>query len=313
MKVIPLAADSLGVRSMATYVEVGPTAILIDPGATLAPNRYGLPPAAEEWEALQGATDRIATYARRAQFVFVSHYHEDHFTQDRAIYAGRAVLAKNRHRMVEGLQARRADDLWTALAPHATLTSGDNHVLAESGLTLQVSPPLPHGVEGSPLGSVVALTVIDEAERERFVFASDVQGPMSRVARGWIIRQRPTLLYLAGPPSYMAHEVGDAAIAAGVANLLAIVEATGCRTILDHHAVRDHRYGVRFERLFATGRVMTAAGHIGLADRALESRRPQLWGGTRRPGTKALGPRAMITRRPWPRAATHSAKGGHGA
>ena len=45
MNVVPLAADSLGVRSMATYVECGATRILIDPGATLAPNRYGLPPA----------------------------------------------------------------------------------------------------------------------------------------------------------------------------------------------------------------------------------------------------------------------------
>ena len=52
MKVVPLAADSLGVRSMATYVEAGSTGLLLDPGATLAPSRYGLPPSAEEWEAL---------------------------------------------------------------------------------------------------------------------------------------------------------------------------------------------------------------------------------------------------------------------
>ena len=45
MKIVPLAADSLGVRSMATYVEAGRTGLLIDPGATLAPSRYGLPPA----------------------------------------------------------------------------------------------------------------------------------------------------------------------------------------------------------------------------------------------------------------------------
>ena len=44
MKIIPLAADSLGVRSMATYVEAGSTGLLLDPGATLAPARYGLPP-----------------------------------------------------------------------------------------------------------------------------------------------------------------------------------------------------------------------------------------------------------------------------
>ena len=66
MRVIPLAAESLGVRSMATYVEAGDVAILIDPGATLAAARYGLPPAEAEWQALRRANDRISAYAARA-------------------------------------------------------------------------------------------------------------------------------------------------------------------------------------------------------------------------------------------------------
>ena len=40
MIVTPLAAESLGVRSVATYVECGGTRVLIDPGAMLAPNRF---------------------------------------------------------------------------------------------------------------------------------------------------------------------------------------------------------------------------------------------------------------------------------
>src|SRR5256885_8843455 len=58
VRVIPLAAESLGVRSMATYVEVGDLGILIDPGATLAPTRWGLPPAEAEWPGARGAHDR---------------------------------------------------------------------------------------------------------------------------------------------------------------------------------------------------------------------------------------------------------------
>ena len=111
MKVIPLAADSLGVRSMATYVEVGRTGILIDPGATLAPSRFGLPPAEEEWEALRRANDRISAYAARSSVVFVSHYHEDHFRSDPASYVGRLVLAKDPRRMIGGRQAQRAEAL----------------------------------------------------------------------------------------------------------------------------------------------------------------------------------------------------------
>ena len=82
MRVIPLAAESLGVRSMATYVEAGDLGILIDPGATLAPTRWGLPPAEAEWQALRRANDRISAYATRARLIFVSHYHEDHFRSD---------------------------------------------------------------------------------------------------------------------------------------------------------------------------------------------------------------------------------------
>src|SRR5262245_14667732 len=107
MKVVPLAADSLGVRSMATYVEVAGTGILIDPGATLASSRFSLPPATEEWEALRRANDRISAYAARASLVFVSHYHEDHFRSDPATYAGRTVLVKDPARMIGGPQARR--------------------------------------------------------------------------------------------------------------------------------------------------------------------------------------------------------------
>ncbi|HIH73196.1 MAG TPA: hypothetical protein HA300_07595, partial [Thermococcaceae archaeon] len=53
MKVIPLASESLGVRSLATFLEIGKVGILIDPGAALGPKRYSLPPAKIEMEALQ--------------------------------------------------------------------------------------------------------------------------------------------------------------------------------------------------------------------------------------------------------------------
>src|SRR2546427_338833 len=165
MKVIPLAAESLGVRSMATYVEVGRTGILIDPGATLAPARFGLPPAEAEWEALRRANDRISAYAARASVVFVSHYHEDHFRSDPTSYAGRLVLAKDPRRMVGGQQARRAEALWKALDGQARVESADSTQHREMGLELYVSPPLPHGVDGTPFGSVVALTIADRFAR----------------------------------------------------------------------------------------------------------------------------------------------------
>src|SRR5205809_6858837 len=103
MKVVPLAAESLGVRSMATYVEAGPTGILIDPGATLSPARFNLPPSEEEGEALRLVNARISAYAARSSLVFVSHFHEDLVRSDPATYAGLAVLLKVPKRMVPAL------------------------------------------------------------------------------------------------------------------------------------------------------------------------------------------------------------------
>lgn len=297
MKVIPLAAESLGARSMATYVEVAGRGILIDPGATLAAGRHGLPPADEEWEALRRANDRISAYAARAEFVFVSHYHEDHFRSDPVSYAGRSVFLKAAHRMIGGLQAKRASALWEALTPHARVQAADGFKWDAPDIGLEFSGPLAHGREGTPMGYVIALTVHDPAERERFVFASDVQGPLSAVAAAYLIRQRPTLLYLSGAPSYIESEVGTAAIDQGIDNLLRILDATGCRVILDHHALRDVRFVSRFARLWQSERVTTAAGYLNLPVAALESRRAELWAKQRKPAAKAGVERATITRR----------------
>ena len=43
-RIVPLAFDSFGVRSMATFVETDDLKVLIDPGVALAPVRYGLEP-----------------------------------------------------------------------------------------------------------------------------------------------------------------------------------------------------------------------------------------------------------------------------
>ena len=288
MKVIPLAADSLGVRSMATYVQAGSTGILIDPGATLAPSRFNLPPADEEWEALRRANDRILAYGTRADLVFVSHYHEDHFRHDPGAYAGRRVLAKDPRRMVVGAQAERARELWRSAAEGSRFEVADGRTYEERGLSLRVSPPRPHGGEGTSLGYVLALTVTDRSDGLRFTFASDVQGPISAVATAYLLRERPHLLYLSGPPCYIENQVGTAAIDRGIDNLLRIVNETGCRVIMDHHAVRDARAAARLGRLWDTGKIVTAAGYLEVAEQMLEARRPVLWAGQRKPPAKVV-------------------------
>ena len=297
MNVVPLAADSLGVRSVATYVECGETRVVIDPGASLGKSRFNLPPADEEWEALRRANDRITGYAKRASIVFVSHYHEDHFRYDPGIYRDKTVWAKDPKRLLGPAQHGRAAKLWQGLADACHLDVAEGRRIETRDAVLSASPPLSHGPDGTDLGYVVALTIADRREGTRFVHASDVQGPLSPVATAYLIRERPTVLYLSGPPAYLERDLGTELIDRGVANLLRIVDVTGCRVIMDHYAVRDAQYRERFRVLWETGRVVTAAGFLGLPDAALESARLDLWGRRRKPPVRVEpGSRARAAR-----------------
>jgi predicted metallo-beta-lactamase superfamily hydrolase len=227
----------------------------------------------------------------------VSHYHEDHFRSDPISYAGRIVLAKDPRRMIGGKQAQRGEALWKALEGQAKVERADGARRREGDLELCVSSPLPHGVDGSPFGSVVALTIVDPSERERFVFASDLQGPASAVSAAYLIQQRPTLLYLSGPVSYLERDVGRDAIERAIDQLIRVVEATGCRVIMDHHALRDARYEERFARLWETRRVVTAAAYLGVNAAPLESRRNIVWAAVRKPPAQVAASHARMNDR----------------
>ena len=62
IRVVPLAAESFGVRSMCTYVETSDIKVLLDGGVSLCPIRYGLPPHPQEFRAIIEA--RLVTLRR---------------------------------------------------------------------------------------------------------------------------------------------------------------------------------------------------------------------------------------------------------
>lgn len=62
-RIVPLAFDSFGVRSMATFVETDDLRILIDPGVSLMPSRYGLEPHLLEWERFDETWKTIKQYS----------------------------------------------------------------------------------------------------------------------------------------------------------------------------------------------------------------------------------------------------------
>ena len=95
MKVVPLAADSLGARSMATLVETPDLTVLIDPSVRLAPYRYDLPPHEVEEDRMRDLWRVIREAAKKADILTVSHFHYDHHNPDApSIYKGKRAFLK---------------------------------------------------------------------------------------------------------------------------------------------------------------------------------------------------------------------------
>ncbi len=284
MRVIPLASESLGVRSLATFVEASGLKILIDPGVALGPKRYGLPPAKIEIETLQRMRKKLQGYAKRADVVTISHYHYDHHTPffeglyesssgeyAREIYAGKLLFIKHPRENINFSQRKRAWAFLKNAEPIAEkIEFADGKTFDLGGVTLEFSPAVPHGSEGSKLGFVV-MVLIDDGSK-RMIHASDIQ-LLNRKAVGWIIEKNPDLLITGGPPTYLGKRA-EGSWEVGIKNLNEIIRETNAEIILDHHIIRDKRYPEFFDEL--EERPKTFAGYLKVEDRPLEAYRREL-------------------------------------
>lgn len=293
----PLGAESLGVRSMCTFVETPDVKILLDPGVSLCPMRFGLPPHPEEFKVIDSHRRNIELFAQEAEVVTLSHYHFDHHTPSyedwlcnwteetetaRRIYEGKIALVKNPREKINHSQRRRG---WMfrktggKFAEEIRIADNRSFSFGKS-TTVRFSEPVFHGAEGSPLGWVLMTTI--RVEDEKFMFTSDVQGPICSHTLQLILTEKPQMIMIGGPPSYLAgFRVNEEKIEAGLKNLERIVETVPC-TILEHHILRDIDWRKRTIDVFKKARecghkVLTAAEFSGQKNLLLESTRKQLF------------------------------------
>jgi predicted metallo-beta-lactamase superfamily hydrolase len=295
IKVIPIAEESLGVRSMCTYVETSDVKILLDAGASLAPKRLGYPPHTFEYQALAESRKRISETAEKAEIITISHYHFDHHTPSytdwftnwssaeaaKKIYENKIVLAKSYRSMVNPSQRRRG---WmfkkTAGIYSKKLEIADSSSFTFGDTKIHFSDPVFHGTEDSDLGWVLMTTI--ERENEKVLFTSDIQGPIQVSTLNKILVQQPQLVIVGGPPTYLAGlRVNEEDIEQGMQNLKWLVENIPL-TILEHHPFRDENWEILFQPIFdsakdAGNKMLTAAEFIGQKNIFLEFRRKELF------------------------------------
>ncbi len=288
MRVRVIAADSMGVRSLATVIEAGGLVVGVDLGASLAPRRYGLPPHEVEYRRLEEALEEAARWLEEAHVVIITHYHYDHYMRDRPdLYRGKLLLVKHPHRDINRSQALRAHRFLVrgGVADSARVEYADGRVFELEGVRLEFSPPVWHGAPGSRVGRVLMLRV--SYEGESVVFTSDVQGPADpealRVLKSW---GRPDVLILGAPPTYFAgYKVPVRDVEAGLQGMMEVVREVRPRVLIyDHHLLRDPAYlervSAHLEEASRLGvRMVTAAEFMGRSVEQLEARRRELWRG----------------------------------
>ncbi|RLG64314.1 MBL fold metallo-hydrolase [archaeon] len=277
MKITPIAADSLGVRSMATLVETVDARIFIDPSAALGPRRYGLPPAPQELDALRRFKHIIHEIALKCDILIITHYHYDHHDPHEDFYQGKIVYAKDRFKNINRSQRIRGYVFEENIKDMCSKLVYVDEKEIEIGKTLiKFSPPFPHGPPGTRLGYVLMVTIDDG--HYRFLFSSDVQGPVDEEAAQYIVDENPDLLYMDGPPTlFLGWRFSMKNLEKVRENLSRILRETGCELILDHHLLRDLKYREHLSEIYDRYDPRTAAEYLGKPINMLEAHRKELW------------------------------------
>jgi predicted metallo-beta-lactamase superfamily hydrolase len=286
MKIEILGAESMGVRSLATFVETLDHKILIDPSVAVTPKRDGLPPHPSESEAMREIRSAIQDRAQKANVIVITHFHHDHFSSfevrpnnltnpdvAREIYNDRPLYVKDWRNHLNHAQRRRAMQFIKALKQRVTPADGGTFG------PMTFSPAVKHGEAGSRQGWVTMVEIEDGDQR--FVFGSDIQLFESESV-DWILDRKPEVILVSGPPIHLS-VITDENKQKARANLMRLAE-TVPTTIVDHHLLRtvDYEGFIReaVEHASNNGtRVVTAAEFMGKPNRLLEANRRNLWNG----------------------------------
>ncbi|MGC8592771.1 MAG: MBL fold metallo-hydrolase [Nitrososphaeria archaeon] len=290
MEIIPLGEESLGVRSMCLKVDASGTVFILDPGASLAPRRFGLPPHPIEIEAIKEFRKRLNESLKEAEYIFISHYHRDHYTpvyksvymgtEGENIYKKKKVLAKdynnaNYSQKVRGYMLEK-----DAKNLSADWVFADGKSFKIGDIKVKVSIPIPHGKEGSKTGFIIGISI--KQKGFTLTYIPDVQGPLSKKAVKFAKETKPDMLVIGGFPYYLlGYAFGDEDLELSRRFLVEIAKEIKPETlIIGHHLLRstDWRKAIPEGLNFKTYSEIT-----GKNENILEAKRKELYENTKPP------------------------------
>jgi predicted metallo-beta-lactamase superfamily hydrolase len=241
-------AESLGVRSLATYVRTPDVKVLVDAGASLGMRSYLLPHPLE-YKALRETKDRIVKYAQKADCIAISHYHFDHYIatwkevdavwswssyeQAKEVYGNKTVYAKAFRKNINISQRKRGYFFGKIAADFCKeIVYADDEEYKFGATTITFSPPLHHGDDNSLLGYVLGTLI--SYDEQKFLHCASSEKTLK-----FILKIKPDFLVLSGPPMYLSGtKIEPDIIQKGLRNLSKIVKNIK-NTIVDHHLLRS--------------------------------------------------------------------------
>jgi len=152
--------------------------------------------------------------------------------------------------------------------------AGDTEVMLADGkkfvfgsTKINFSNPMFHGQFLDNIGWVLGFTV--EHNDDRFLFTSDLQGPIIEEYADWIIQSKPDLIVADGPPLYTyGFMIGKEDVKRVIKNMQTVIrEAKPLEIIWDHHMCRG-LFRSKLKNVYSLAKEMevkicTAAEHIG--------------------------------------------------
>lgn len=279
MRISLIAFDSLGVRSSASYIEIGALRIFIDPSAALAPLRYGLPPHPRELEELRKKLKEIELLLEKTDVIINTHYHYDHhdpgWRLPPDIYKDKTVLVKDPNQYINFSQRKRAYRYLNLLKNHAReIMIADSMEFRFGDIMIRFSEPIPHG-HNDKLGYVIQV-LINDGEKS-LLYTSDVEGPCLESQIEAILRWRPNIIILDGPSTYLAgYKYPQECVAKSIENIRKIAALNPEFIVIDHHLVRDSNYPSIIKEV-SFKNMGTAAFYMGRQENLLEANRKKLY------------------------------------
>ena len=268
---------------MCTFVETNDAKITIDPGVSLAPIRYSLPPHPVELKRLDEHWKKIVKFAKESDILIVTHLHYDHHNphDNLEIYKGKIVLLKHPTENINYSQKRRAAYFLEQIEGlPKRIEFADGREFQFSNTKIKCSPPVFHG-PSNRLGYVFEVLIDDG--KQKFIHTSDVEGPSQKDQTDFILENKPNLVFLDGPLSYMMYRFGVQNMEKSVENMIKVIKSCPLDAlIVDHHFLRDLKWKERIAKVFEAAeknkvKVETAAEYVGKEIEMLEAHRKELY------------------------------------